>query len=273
VAGRFESQALDSTDDKGISLREAILATGSDPAAIAAIARSPDGVLGFVEVHIEQGSVLLDAGLPVGVVTGIAGCIRSIVTVEGLSGHAGTVPMPLRHDAAAAAAEMVLAVERRCSSEPGLVGTVGRLEVPGGAVNVIPGRCELSIDIRSDRDALRLAAAADVSAEIDRIAVRRGVKVAQRRVLDAAGVPCTPSLQDAWSASVQRVTGAGARRLPSGAGHDAMMMANLTDIGMLFVRCGNGGISHHPTESMSAADADVAAQVFQDFLQHVRMIP
>jgi N-carbamoyl-L-amino-acid hydrolase len=273
VAGRFESQALDSTDDEGISLREAILATGNDPAAIAAIARSPDGMLGFVEVHIEQGPVLLDAGLPVGVVTGIAGCIRSIVTVEGTSGHAGTVPMPLRRDAAAAAAEMVLAVERRCSREPGLLGTVGRLEVPGGAVNVIPGRCELSIDIRSDRDALRLAAAADVSAEIDRIAVRRGVKVAQRRVLDAAAVPCTPSLQDAWSASVQRVTGAGARRLPSGAGHDAMMMASLTDIGMLFVRCGNGGISHHPMESMSAADADVAAQVFQDFLQHVRMIP
>jgi allantoate deiminase/N-carbamoyl-L-amino-acid hydrolase len=222
-------------------------------------------------VHIEQGPVLLDAGAAVGVVTSIAGCVRSIVTVEGLSGHAGTVPMPMRRDAAAAAAEMVLAVERRCSSEPGLVGTVGKLEVPGGAINVIPGRCEFSIDIRSGRDTLRDAAAADVRAEIEKIAARRGVRVEQRMVLEAAGVPCAPALQEAWSASVQRVTGAAARHLPSGAGHDAMMMASLTDIGMLVVRCGNGGISHHPMETMSADDAEVAARVFQDFLQHVRI--
>jgi acetylornithine deacetylase/succinyl-diaminopimelate desuccinylase-like protein len=168
---------------------------------------------------------------------------------------------------------MVLAVERRCGSEPGLVGTVGKLEVPGGAINVIPGRCEFSIDIRSGRDALRDAAAADVRAEIEKIAARRGVRVEQRKVLEAAGVPCAPALQEAWSASVQRVTGAGARHLPSGAGHDAMMMASLTDIGMLFVRCGNGGISHNPMETMSADDAAVAAQVFQDFLQHVRITP
>jgi allantoate deiminase/N-carbamoyl-L-amino-acid hydrolase len=270
VAGRFDPQALDSTDAQGISLREAILATGSDPAAIAAIARRPNEVLGFVEVHIEQGPVLLDAGAAVGVVTSIAGNIRRIVTVEGLSGHAGTVPMPLRRDAATAAAEMVLAVERRCSSEPGLVGTVGKLEVIGGAVNVIPGRCEFSIDIRSGRDALRDQAVADVSAEIEKIALRRGVAIEQRTVLEAAGVPCAPALIEAWSASVQRVTGAGARHLPSGAGHDAMMMASLTDIGMLFVRCGNGGISHHPMETLSAPDAEVAAQVFKDFLLHVR---
>ncbi len=269
VAGRFDLQALDSIDEHGISMREAILAAGNDPAAIAAIARDRTQVLSFVEVHIEQGPVLLDAGAAVGVVTSIAGCVRSIVTVEGLSGHAGTVPMPLRRDAAAAAAEMVLAVERRCSSEPGLVGTVGKLEVPGGAINVIPGRCEFSIDIRSGSDALRDAAAADVRAEIEKIATRRGVRVEQRPVVEAAGVPCAPALQEAWSASVQRVTGAGARRLPSGAGHDAMMMASLTDIGMLFVRCGNGGISHHPMETMSADDAEVAAQVFRDFLQHV----
>jgi allantoate deiminase/N-carbamoyl-L-amino-acid hydrolase len=272
VAGCFDPLALDSTDGEGISMREAILAAGNDPAAIAAIARDPTQVLSFIEVHIEQGPVLLDAGAAVGVVTSIAGCVRSIVTVEGLSGHAGTVPMPLRRDAAAAAAEMLLAVERRCSSEPGLVGTVGKLEVPGGAINVIPGRCEFSIDIRSGRDALRDAAAADVRAEIEKIAARRGVRVEQRTVLEAAGVPCDPALQEAWSASVQRVTGAAAPRLPSGAGHDAMMMSSLTDIGMLFVRCGNGGISHHPKETLSAADAEVAARVFQDFLEHVRII-
>jgi len=271
VAGRFDLEVLDCTDAHGTSLREAMRSAGHEVAAIPSIARDPARVLGFVEVHIEQGPVLLDAGMPVGVVTSIAGSIRSMVTVQGLSGHAGTVPMPLRHDAAAAAAEIVLTVERRCSMQPGLVGTVGKLEVPDGAINVIPGRCELSIDIRSGRDALRDAADADITAEIKQIAVRRGVAVEQRRVLEAASVPCATTLQDAWSASVQRVTGGPAPRLPSGAGHDAMMMASLTDIGMLFVRCGNGGISHHPAETLSADDAHVAARVFQDFLQHFKV--
>jgi allantoate deiminase/N-carbamoyl-L-amino-acid hydrolase len=191
-----------------------------------------------------------------------------MVSITGMPGHAGTVPMSLRHDAAAAAAEIVLAVERRCSM-PNLVGTVGKLEVPGGAVNVIPGRCELSIDIRSGSDALRDAADADISAEILKIAKRRGVAATQVRVLDAASVACTPALQDAWAASILRVNGKHAPRLASGAGHDAMMMASLTGIGMLFVRCGNGGISHHPLETMSAEDAEVAARVLVDFLQHV----
>jgi acetylornithine deacetylase/succinyl-diaminopimelate desuccinylase-like protein len=136
---------------------------------------------------------------------------------------------------------------------------------------VIPGRCDFSIDIRSGRDGVRDRAAADISTEIEKIALRRSVLAEQRTVLEAASVPCAPALMEAWSASVQRVTGAAAPRLPSGAGHDAMMMASLTDIGMLFVRCGNGGISHHPLETLSASDAEVAAQVFQDFLQHARI--
>jgi N-carbamoyl-L-amino-acid hydrolase len=268
LAGRFDSRALDSVDAQGVSMREALRAAGHDPANISAIARDPAEVLGFVEIHIEQGPVLLDANLAVGVVTGIAGCVRSMVSVAGLSGHAGTVPMPLRHDAAVAAAEIVLAVERRCSAEPHLVGTVGELAVPGGSINVIPGRCELSIDVRSLQDAARDAADADISAALAQIAARRGVTVTQRRVLEAASVSCTAALQDALTKSVERVTGGAAMRLPSGAGHDAMMMASLTEIGMLFVRCGNGGISHHPAETLSAADADVAARVFQDFLLH-----
>jgi N-carbamoyl-L-amino-acid hydrolase len=251
-------------------LSDAIRGAGHDLAAIPAIARDASRVACFVEVHIEQGPVLLEAALPVGVVTRITGSVRSAVTVEGLSGHAGTVPMALRRDAAAAAAEMVLAVERRCSEQPDLVGTVGKLDVPRGAVNVIPGRCEFSIDIRSGSDALRDAAAADVSAAMQEIAARRRVKVEQRRVLQAASVPCAAALQDAWAASIERITGRPALRLPSGAGHDAMMMASLTDIGMLFVRCGNGGISHHPDETLSAADADVAARVFEDFLLHFK---
>jgi allantoate deiminase/N-carbamoyl-L-amino-acid hydrolase len=270
VAGRFDPRDLDSVDAGGTRLADAIRAAGHDLEAIPAIARDASEVACFVEVHIEQGPVLLEAGLPLGVVTRIAGSVRSAVTVEGLSGHAGTVPMTLRRDAAAAAAEMVLAVERRCREQPDLVGTVGKLDVPGGAVNVIPGRCEFSIDIRSGSDALRDAAAADIGAAIGEIAARRGVKVEQRRVLNAASVPCAPPLQDAWAASIERITGRPALRLPSGAGHDAMMMASLTDIGMLFVRCGNGGISHHPDETLSAADADVAARVFRDFLLHFK---
>ena len=135
------------------------------------------------------------------------------------------------------------------------------------SINVIPGRCEFSIDVRSGSDAERDAAYQDIGAEFKRIAERRGVKVTQLEVLKAASAPCSPALQDAWAASVERVTHDAARRLPSGAGHDAMMMANLTEIGMLFVRCGNGGISHNPAETLSAADAETAAQVFEDFLR------
>ena len=268
VVGQFDLRLLDLRDAQGISLRQALAGAGMDVEAIGAAAHHPRQVACFVEVHIEQGPVLLDAGLPVGVVTSIAGSRRSIVTVTGQSGHAGTVPMALRRDAAAAAAEMVLAVERRCSAEPGLVGTVGRLEVPGGAINVIPGRCEFSLDVRSAQDETRDAAQRDTEAEFERIAERRGVSVELSEVLKAASVPCSPSLQEAWAASVQRVTGSSARRLPSGAGHDAMMMASLTDIGMLFVRCGNGGISHHPLETLSSDDAGIAARVFEDFLKN-----
>jgi N-carbamoyl-L-amino-acid hydrolase len=271
IAGCFDLSVLDGLDANGTTLANAIRSAGHDAAAIPAIARNASQVACFVEVHIEQGPVLLEARLPVGVVTNIAGSVRSAVMVQGLSGHAGTVPMALRRDAAAAAAEMVLAVERCCNEQPGLVGTVGKLEVPGGAVNVIPGRCEFSIDVRSGSDALREAAAADISSQIAKIAARRGVKVDQRRVLEAASVPCSAALQDAWAASVERITGRTAMRLPSGAGHDAMMMANLADIGMLFVRCGHGGISHHPDETLNAADAGIAAQVFQDFLLHFQV--
>ena len=271
IVGRFESGVLQRLDEQGITLGEAIRDVGRDVAAIPAIARNPAEVACFVEVHIEQGPVLLEAALPVGVVTGIAGSIRRMVTVKGLSGHAGTVPMGSRRDAAAAAAEIVLAVESRCSAEPGLVGTVGQLQVRGGAVNVIPGQCDLSIDIRSSRDAPRDAADAAVGADIALIQARRRVTVEQTKVLEAPSVPCAPAIQEAWAASIERITGQPATRLPSGAGHDAMMMANLTDIGMLFVRCGNGGISHHPSESLNTEDADIAARVFQDFLQHYQV--
>jgi allantoate deiminase/N-carbamoyl-L-amino-acid hydrolase len=269
LAGCFDTHVLDQLDADGISMRSAMREAGHDPASIPAIARDPRTLAGYVEVHIEQGPVLLDAGRPLGVVTSIAGSVRMLVTITGLAGHSGTVPMTSRRDAAAAAAEIVLAVEKRCSASPGLVGTVGRLEVPGGAINVIPGRCELSIDIRAGSDPLRDGAVADVLAEIERISTRRNVAIDVRRVLDAACAPCDVAMQRQIAAAISRTTREPTPlHLPSGAGHDAMKMATITPVGMLFVRCGNSGISHHPDESLAADDAAIAARAFTDFLLH-----
>jgi len=267
LAGTFNMKFLEARDEDGVPMHDALRQAGHDPQRIPALARDPRNVAAYLEVHIEQGPVLLDAQRALGVVTSIAGSVRMLVSIAGLAGHAGTVPMNLRRDAAVAAAEIVLAVEQRCSGIPGLVGTVGQLSVPGGAINVIPGRCELSLDIRAGDDAVRDAAVADVLAAIERIATKRNVRVDARRVLEAAGVPCAPSLQRQLAAAITRATGDDAPlHLPSGAGHDAMKMVALAPVGMLFVRCGNGGISHHPDETMNAADADVAARAFTEFL-------
>jgi hydantoinase/carbamoylase family amidase len=182
------------------------------------------------------------------------------------------VPMALRHDAAAAAAEIVLAVERRCASAPTLVGTVGRLAVPNGAINIIPGRCELSLDVRASDDATRDAAIKDILAEINRIADRRGVTAEVIEIARNHTVPCSPKLQSLLAQSIAGL-GIAPRYLPSGAGHDAAMFVGQTDIAMLFVRCGNGGISHHPSETLSTQDAELAARAFEDFLLNFPLPP
>lgn len=269
VAGSFDPALLDAVDADGVTLRAALEAAGHDPAAIPAIARDPGSLLGFVEVHIEQGPVLLERGLPLGVVSAIAGSSRYVVELSGVAGHAGTTPMTMRRDAAAAAAEIVLLVERRCSGNGSLVGTVGQLEVPGGSVNVIPGSCRLSLDIRAGDDALRLAAVDDILAGISAICARRGIDERLWKLLEIDAVPCAPRLMDGLGAAIER---AGLPRfdLASGAGHDAMRMASITDVAMLFVRCGNGGISHNPLETMTADDADIAGRVLLDFLKTLR---
>lgn len=265
VAGRFDRQLLGQRGADGISLDELLRSCGSDPNDIEKLARRSRDLLGYLEVHIEQGPVLLAADLPVGIVTAIAGCVRRLLSISGTAGHAGTVPMSQRHDAAAAAAEIVLAVERRCGSTPGVVGTVGRLNVPDGVINVIPGRCDLSLDIRGDDTATRDAAVADVFAEIERIGRRRGVGIETSEIQRTPAVACSPRMQQRLADAVTR---AGIRplHLPSGAGHDAVMFDGLTEIGMLFVRCGNGGISHSPLETITAADADVAARILLDVI-------
>lgn len=266
IAGTFDPVLLTKCDANDVTLEAALHKAGLDPTGIPRLARDPQKVLGFVEVHIEQGPVLLEREEALGVVTSIAGSVRYNVSITGLAGHAGTVPMSLRRDAAVAAAEIVLAVEQRCSAECGLVGTVGRLEVPNGAINVIPGRCELTIDLRAGEDSQRDAALADVLHEIEAIAALRQVDVKVDKLMSAAAAPCAESMQRRWAASIERTTGQIPFYLPSGAGHDAMKMAEITDVGMLFVRCGNDGISHHPDETMTLEDAGLAARAFADFL-------
>jgi N-carbamoyl-L-amino-acid hydrolase len=266
ITGQFDPALLGAADAQGIMLRDAILAGGQDPNAIASIARNREDLLGFVEVHIEQGPVLLERGLPVGVVTAIAGSSRYLVELTGVASHAGTTPMGMRRDAAAAAAEIVLLVEQRCSGLPSLVGTVGQLEVPAGSVNVIPGACRLSLDIRAAYDAVRLAAVNDILAGMEAICARRGIEVQLQKIVEAEAAPCAPRLMDALGAAVER-QGVPRFDLLSGAGHDAMQMAQLTEVAMLFTRCGNGGISHNPLETMTADDAELAAQVLLDFLR------
>jgi hydantoinase/carbamoylase family amidase len=271
AAGTFDTAALDNVDQDGVTMRDAIdsAALGFSSADVAHAAYAREALLAFVEVHIEQGPVLLNENLALGVVTAISGATRFAVEVEGLAGHAGTVPMALRRDAAAAAAEMTLFVESRCRQSEGLVGTVGQFNVPDGAVNVVPGRAVLSIDIRAGDDALRRAAAGDVQQAVQAIAARRSVSVSVRKTHEADSVPCAPWLQQQWRQALESA-GLPLRDLPSGAGHDAMAMAAVTDVAMLFVRCGNGGISHHPAEIMSAEDAAQAARVFALFVEQFR---
>jgi beta-ureidopropionase / N-carbamoyl-L-amino-acid hydrolase len=268
VAGRFDPAMLERKDGGGVPLAEAIRESGFNLDAIPRIARANDSLVGYLELHIEQGPVLLNEGLPVGIVTAIAGNVRHAVTIEGEAGHAGTVPMGLRHDALVAASEIVLYVEKRCS-QPGLVGTVGRLSVPNSAINVIPRRCEFTLDIRSGDDAVRDAAVADTFAEMEQIAKRRGVSLSTKELLRAPAVPCSPHLQGDLAAAFARA-GLAPRYLPSGAGHDAVMFDGLTELAMMFVRCGNGGVSHSPRETITAEDADVAAHILLDVLLNLK---
>lgn len=265
VAGTVDPAMLDARDDDGVTVREALLAFGCAPEGIPATARRRDEVLGYVELHIEQGPVLERADLPVGIVTAINGASRFLVEVAGEAGHAGTVPMALRRDALAAAAEMVLAIERRAAAVPDLVGTVGKLEVPGGATNVIPGAVRFTIDLRSPDDGQRASAVADMLAEIEAVASRRGVRATVRRTYEETARKCAPWLMERLEGAVA-ANGIEPLRLSSGAGHDASALAGLTDIAMLFVRCA-GGISHNPAEAIAEADADTAVRVLLTFLE------
>jgi hydantoinase/carbamoylase family amidase len=267
LAGKFDVKALDDVGEDGVSRRQALIAFGCDPSRLREEAISPDHALAYVEVHIEQGPVLEKEGLSVGVVTAIDGITRGTVEVDGVAGHAGTVPMPMRHDALAAAAEMLLAIEERACTRSNLVATVGKMEVPGSAANTIPGKARFTLDIRSPSDQERIGAVADIKATIATIAQRRGVAAQLSIGHEVPAALCDDRLSGQMAKAVEAL-GIAPRRLPSGAGHDAMAFDRTIPFAMLFVRC-RGGVSHNPDEYASPADIDVAARVLLNFLDRI----
>ena len=272
LTGRFDGRWLDQRDADGVTMRDAMATAGLVPDEIPALARDPARYLAFVEVHIEQGPVLTDADLPLGVVTSINGSVRYAGEIVGIASHAGTTPMHHRRDAAAAAAELVSYAERRGAGAPDLVATVGVLEVPNGSINVVPGRCRFSLDVRATTDAVRDECAADIGHELAAICARRGVRFELTQTMSASAARCADPWRERWEHAVAAL-GLPIRRLPSGAGHDAMKLAEIMPQAMLFVRGQNGGISHNPLEAITNDDADLAVQAFANLLDGLAAEP
>lgn len=269
VAGTFDESVLKTRDANGLTMREAMAQFGLDPDHIGAAARARRELHAYVELHIEQGPVLEQQNLPVGVVTAISGATRLAANLTGMAGHAGTVPMALRRDALAGAAECIVAVEAFCKTDnAGLVGTVGAITALPGATNVIPGQVSFTLDIRAPTDAHRKLAVAEIVRQIEAIAKRRELALQIDVTHENRTVPCAPWLK-AQVAEAVAGEGFGVFELPSGAGHDGMAMIDIADVAMLFVRC-RGGISHHPAEHVEAADADSGARVLLRFIERFR---
>ncbi len=267
LIGQFNPQWLDQKDADGISMREAMQHAGlpATLAAIKALQRQPSDYLGFVEVHIEQGPVLNELDIPLGIVTSINGGVRYTCEVTGMASHAGTTPMDRRRDAAVAVAELALYVEQRAARDGDSVGTIGILNVPGGSINVVPGRCQFTLDLRAPNDTQRDALVSDVLAELAAICERRGVAHTAEQTMRAAAAPSAPAWQQRWERAVDSL-GVPHYAMPSGAGHDAMKLHEVMPQAMLFVRGQNAGISHNPLESTTSDDIDLAVRAFQHLL-------
>ena len=269
VAGTFNERVLASKDAAEISMREALVQFGLDPDHIGAAARARGELLAYVELHIEQGPVLETRGLPVGVVSAIAGATRLAARVTGMAGHAGTVPMQLRRDALAGAAELISKIEALCLTDGrGLVGTVGYIHASPGATNVIPGQVHFTIDLRAPTDVHRNRAVTDIVRQIEAIAKRRKLELRLDVTHENRTVPCAPWLKTQVADAVA-AEGYPVFELPSGAGHDGMAMVDIADVAMVFVRC-RGGISHHPDEHVDLADADAGARVLLRLIENFR---
>ena len=272
LTGDFELQWLDQKDADGITMRDAMLNAGLNIANIPLIKRNPAEYLGFVEVHIEQGPVLNSLDLPLGVVTSINANVRYLCELTGMACHAGTTPMKNRRDAAAGAAELTLFVEKRAMQDADSVGTVGMLQVPSGSINVVPGRCLLSLDLRAPNDAQREALETDVLAELDAICKRRGLDYTLELTVRAAAAPCALPWQALFEKSVNAL-GVQVYKLPSGAGHDAMKLHKIMPQAMLFVRGQNSGISHNPLESTTSDDIQLGIDAFSHLLDQLATEP
>jgi allantoate deiminase len=267
LAGRFNPAWLDGRDQDGISFRDALIRFGGDPGGAAALARDPARYRGYLEVHIEQGPLLEAKDLPIGIVSAINGITRARASVIGEAGHAGTVPMNMRRDALAAVAEMIGIVERAGSTRTDTVATVGAAQVQPGAINVIPARVDFTLDARSPDDAVRLAMVQDIVTECQAAAQRRNVSFTIEPFMESPATPMDKGLIGRLEEAV-RSLGIEPLHLSSGAGHDAVAMANLCPSAMLFVRC-KGGISHNPAESITTEDADAAARVLIDAVKRI----
>ncbi|MEA5125503.1 allantoate amidohydrolase [Xanthomonas floridensis] len=268
VAGTLDPTTLAVSDAAGIDVASALAQWDLDIAQIHHAARAPGSVLAYVETHIEQGPVLEAEGLPVGIVTAIAAQRRFALRFEGRAGHAGTTTMALRRDALSAAAEALLAIERIArEGSDDLVATVGKLQLAPGAVNVVPGRVDCTLDVRAGDDATRDAAVRAIEHALARIGAARGIAIAIEPLQTLAASPCAPALMTRLEHAVA-AQGIAPRRLVSGAGHDAMTMAALCPTAILFVRCA-GGVSHHPDEHVDPADAEVALAVMRHFIEHL----
>lgn len=262
--GRLRASDAKLADPEGVTLRQALAAAGLPPASPRPAHHSGE-LLGYLEVHLEQGPVLEARGLALGVVSAIAGQTRCTLTWRGRAGHAGTTPMPLRRDALAGAAELTLAVEALARAARPLVATVGALAIPSGAANVIPGEVVHSLDVRHPEDGARLAALATLRRRAEAIARRRKLDLAWRVTQENGAVPCSPELSARLARSVRAVQGK-SLSLPSGAGHDGVIVSSLAPVAMLFVRC-REGLSHHPRELVAPRDVAAALRATVHFLE------
>ena len=270
LTGSFDPTWLTQQDADGVTMSQAMQAAGlpGTLASIQALQRDPARYLGFVEVHIEQGPVLCEKELPLGIVTSINAGVRATCQTIGLAGHAGTTPMSMRQDAMLAAAEISLMAERRACADEGSVATVGQIQVPGGSINVIPGECVFTLDMRAPTDTQRDDLVDDIVRQAHEIASRRQVKFEYTEVMRASAAPSDPVWQSRWEKAVAKI-GQPIFRLNSGAGHDAMKMHTIMPQAMLFVRGGNRGISHNPLEIITAEDATLVVKAFEALLDEI----
>ena len=268
LTGDFDPAWLDQVDADGVSMRSAMQHAGLCVDDIPSLKRNPDDYQGFVEVHIEQGPVLNEVDIPLGIVTSINASVRYIGEMMGMASHAGTTPMDRRRDAAAAIAELILFVEQRAAQDGDSVGTVGMLQVPNGSINVVPGRCQFSLDLRAPTNAQRDRLADDVLRSANTICERRGVHLSLTETMRVSAAPSAPAWQARWETAVQSL-GVPLYRMPSGAGHDAMKLHEIMPQAMLFVRGQNSGISHNPLESSTSDDMQLAVDAFLHLLEQL----